>query len=139
LTLQVLERREDASRIVRFLATGVLNTAFGYAVYAVLLWMGLPYAAALLLATIVGVVFNFFSYGKLVFQGETGKRTFVRFVIAYLAIYALNVGLLHLGTQGLGWNAYVAQAACMVPIVVVSWMLMNRWVFGRQEDSWKQR
>jgi putative flippase GtrA len=56
-----------ATSFVRFLAVGVLNTAFGYAFFALLVWAGLWYPAAAAASTIGGIVFNFNTTGRLVF------------------------------------------------------------------------
>jgi putative flippase GtrA len=53
-------------RFVRFLLVGVLNTIFGYFLYGTLILIGLDYKLAVLLATILGVLFNFQTTGRLV-------------------------------------------------------------------------
>jgi putative flippase GtrA len=50
----------------RFLLVGVLNTIFGYFLYGTLILIGLDYKLAVLLATILGVLFNFQTTGRLV-------------------------------------------------------------------------
>ncbi|NCQ92050.1 MAG: hypothetical protein GPI94_15420 [Microcystis aeruginosa LG13-03] len=54
-------------RFVRFLLVGVLNTIFGYSLFAVLILIGLNYKYAVLIGTIQGVLFNFQTTGRLVF------------------------------------------------------------------------
>ena len=54
-------------KFVRFLLVGVLNTLFGYFSFATLIIIGLDYKLAALLATIIGVLFNFQTTGRLVF------------------------------------------------------------------------
>jgi putative flippase GtrA len=49
----------DFAPLLRFLLVGVLNTAFGYLLFALLLALGLKVPLALLLATVGGVLFNF--------------------------------------------------------------------------------
>ena len=83
---------------VRFLAVGLLNAAFGYSCFAVLLFAGMHYAAALLLATVAGVLFNFNTVGALVFYSRDNRRI-VRFVATYVLVYVVNV----LGLQFLSW------------------------------------
>lgn len=119
------------ARMLRFLATGVLNTAFGYAVYAALLYAGAGYLPALFAATVLGVCFNQLTFGRLVFRDRTSAGTMPRFVAAYAATYAANAGMLHVAVQGWGWNAYAAQAACLPPTVAFSWLLLNHWVFRK--------
>ena len=51
-------------KLVRFLLVGVMNAVFGYGCFAGFLYLGLHYSMALLLATILGVLFNL--YGRFV-------------------------------------------------------------------------
>ena len=77
-------------QIIKFLGVGVLNTVFGYAIYAMLIFVNVPYLIALLAATAVGVIFNYFSFGRMVFHGYGGWFVFGKFVIAYAVIYGAN-------------------------------------------------
>ena len=122
------------SKLIRFLATGFLNTAFGYTVYAVLVFAGLAYLAALLAATVAGVVFNYFSFGRLVFRQRGGGSVFLRFVAAYAAIYVVNAAALHVLTARLRLDPYVAQLLCMPLSVILGWVLMNHWVYKNEHS-----
>lgn len=116
---------------IRFLAVGVLNTLFGYAAYAVLLVVGFPYPVALLLATIFGVIFNYFNFGQFVFSGHRDWLAFCKFVAVYAAIYAMNAVGLRVLVQDFLLNPYVGQFICIPPSVLLSWLLMNYWVFRK--------
>ena len=118
-------------RIVSFLAVGLLNTIFGYAIYAVLVFSNLPYLAALLIATLAGVTFNYFSFGRMVFQARGGWVVFGKFIIAYAAVYAINAILLSILTQGFYLSPYLGQVICIPPSVLLSWLLMNYWVYEK--------
>ena len=51
----------------RFLAIGVLNTLVGYGLFSLLVLIRLAPGVALLVATVLGVLFNYFTTGQLVF------------------------------------------------------------------------
>ncbi len=119
------------SKLFRFLTVGILNTLFGYAAYAVLLFAGFAYSVALLLATIVGVIFNYFNFGKFVFSGHRDWMAFCKFVAVYIVIYAVNAVGLRLLMQYFLLDPYVGQIICIPPSVLFSWLLMNYWVFKR--------
>ena len=120
----------DRAQIARFLATGVLNTAFGYGLYALLVAAGVPYIPALVLATVAGVVFNFFSFGRLAFRVRLARATFARFVAGYGLALALNAALLWAAHERLGLDPYTAQLACLPPTVVATYLILNRWVYA---------
>jgi hypothetical protein len=89
-----------ARQFVRFLAVGLLNTAFGYAVFAVAILAGLGSMLSLVLAYVFGITFNFFTTGRFVFRDKR-LSVFARFVAAYGVIYAFNVALFRL-VEGFG-------------------------------------
>lgn len=86
-------------RVARFIAVGVLNTAFGYGVFAAAYALGAHYSLATFLSVVLGVLFNFKSFERLVFSDrQSGK--FLRFLSVYAVIYAANTAGLFLLKQG---------------------------------------
>lgn len=116
-------------QLVRFLAVGVLNTAFGYALFAVLTYAGMAYPLAIGLATIGGVLFNFQSIGRLVFSDASHSR-FWRFVGVYCIVYLVNLGGVRL-LLGSGLNVYAANAIMLVPLSLLAFILNRQWVFNK--------
>lgn len=120
-------------RFARFLAVGVLNTVFGYSVFALLLFAGLHYATALLLATVAGVLFNFRSTGRLVFGNRDDTRLW-RFMAVYLFCYLVNIGCLRL-LDAAGLGPYLAQGLLLPPLTVASFALNRVFVFHAGRGS----
>jgi putative flippase GtrA len=116
-------------KIIKFLSAGVLNTVFGYSVYALLLFIKTPYLIALFVATVAGVVFNYFSFGRMVFRGHGGWFVFGKFFIAYVLIYGVNAALLRVFTIDFLLSPYLGQVICIPISVLLSWLLMNYWVY----------
>ena len=114
-----------------FCAVGMLNTLFGYSVFAALVYAGVQRALALLLATCIGVVFNYFSTGRIVF-GNRGAARLTRFVLCYAVVYLCNLGLMELGIA-LGANIYVAGAISTLLATVVAFVLNRQFVFAGKE------
>jgi putative flippase GtrA len=121
-----------SSRLIRFLGTGLLNTAFGYSIYASLVFSGVPYLAALLAATVLGIIFNYFSFGRIVFQGHGGWVVFGKFIAAYVLVYGVNALLLTALTGFFCLNPYAAQVICIPVSVALSWLLMTYWVYKEE-------
>jgi putative flippase GtrA len=121
-------RRLLQVKLFRFLLVGVLNAAFGYGCFAGFLYLGLHYSAALLLATILGVAFNFKSTGTLVF-GSKNNRLIFRFVAGYGVVYGANVaGIAAL--KLLGVDPYLGGMALIVPMALLSFVINNKLVFN---------
>lgn len=114
---------------LRFLVVGVVNTLFGYGAYAFFLWIGFHFSAAALLGTVAGVIFNFFTTGRLVFDRARRFRSALPFVAVYSVVYAINVALLAL-LEHLGVGPYLAGLILIVPLALISFLLMRRFVFG---------
>jgi putative flippase GtrA len=112
---------------VRFLLVGLLNTAFSYSVYAVLLYVGLPYAAANFGALTCGILFSFRTQGGIVFN-NSDRRLLLRFITCWFAIYLVNIAIIKLLLIA-GMNAYIAGAAAMIPITAMSYFIQKYLVF----------
>jgi putative flippase GtrA len=122
---------DELKRIARFLAVGILNTAFGYLVFTAAVLGGLTAQMSLLIATLLGVVFNFFSSGRLVFAHHGGVSAAGRFLVVYAITYALNAWLLALLLARFGFSSLLAQLCCIGPVVALNYVLMRAYVFRR--------
>ncbi len=119
--------RTARRQFLRFLAVGLLNTAFGYAVFGVFILAGVSPMPSLVLTYLLGVPFNFMTTGMLVF-GNRGHASLGRFVVAYGVIYLFNVAAYHLlGAVGAG--PLVTQAVCLPAVAVFAFILFRIHVF----------
>jgi putative flippase GtrA len=100
---------------------------FGYTIFAALVFGGMQHALALLLATCIGVLFNYFSTGRIVF-GNRGAGRLTRFILCYALVYLCNLGLMELGVA-LGANIYAAGAISTAVATVVAFVLNRQFVF----------
>lgn len=123
-----LVRRLWAISFLRFLMVGGINTLFGYSVYALFILIGLHYVLAALLGQICGVLFNFKTTGIIVFKNKDNRLIF-RFFGVYLFTYLLNIGLLKLFDMA-DVGSLVAGAIIVLPMALVSFLLMRRFVFS---------
>ncbi len=78
------------AQLLRFLIVGLVNTGVGYSLYAVAIFLGLAIPAAVAVAMILGVLFNYVTTGTFVFQSDRSARELAMFVSVYLVIYALQ-------------------------------------------------
>lgn len=83
------------NKFIRFIFVGVLNTAFGYFLFLLFIWLGLHYSLSLLFSQILGVLFNYKTTGYIVFETKTNKLI-LHFFLVYGFIYLVNVGELFL-------------------------------------------
>ncbi len=127
-------------RFIRFLLTGALNTAFGYMMFSLFTYLtGYP-SLSVVLANIVGVLFNFKTYGTLVFSSKDNSLIY-RFFGAYIfitivQIISLKLLLLYVGIT----NPHLAGAIVTLPMALLSFILLRKFVFHQklvieQEDK----
>jgi putative flippase GtrA len=122
-----LFRRLLRDRFVRFLLVGGLNMVFGYSVFAGGILLGLPYPVAALISTCVGILFNFKSYGILVF-GSHDNRLIFRFLAVYGTCYVLGLAVLAWG-QAHGLSPLLVAAVYTVPMAAFAYALQRVLVF----------
>lgn len=115
------------SRLLRFFAVGAVNFIFGYSCLALLLFFNFSNHVALLIATVVGVLFNFKSTGALVFKSGTNSLLF-RFIGAYCVIYAANL-LLVWALIWMGIDRFWAFGVLAFPMALFGFYLQRSFVF----------
>lgn len=119
-----------------FLFVGALNTVVGYALYVLFVWLGLGYVFAPLCSTVAGVLFNFQTIGRLVFNSKD-NRLIGRFLGVYAVVYVLNVtGLKAFELAGLA-NLYIAGLLLALPLALLSFVLNKKWVFPKKDAAHK--
>lgn len=130
-----MARRMKDNKFIKFLIVGVLNTVFGYSLYAFLLkFMGFHYSLAVLFSTVMGVLFNFKTTGKLVFNNSKNTLIF-KFIGVYIVIYALNTGFLSIFDK-YKFDLYIAGAILILPMAIISFVLNKKFVFeGKNNEA----
>lgn len=110
-----------------FVAVGVINTAFSYSVFVACVWLGLSFALATLIATVLGILFNFRTTGAIVFSSHDHRR-FVLFLGMSAVVYLLNISLQKL-LQLAGMSIYLSGFVALPPCVLAAFLLSRYVVF----------
>lgn len=123
-----------SEQFVLFLVMGGINTLFYYGLYSLLIYAGLFYAAAVVIATVCGVLFNFQTFGRVVFKNFQ-RRLLGRFIGVYVVVCGANIaGLKLLETAGLV-NKYIAGAVLVLPVSLLGYVLNKTFVFNRKGEK----
>ena len=120
-------------RFTRFLLIGGINTAFSYSLYAFLVFLGINYAIASLMALIGGILFSFKTQAIFVFN-NSDNRLLGRFIICWVLIYFGNIAFIKAMLM-LGLDAYVAGALAIPPIAILSYLMQKFIVFRGTASS----
>jgi putative flippase GtrA len=114
-------------RVVRFIVVGGVNTAFGYASYALFVACSMPLWLALVASMVAAFVFNFFTYGGLVFK-DVSRRNLPRFLAFYTAFATVNYGALRI-LDALGIKPMLGQALLLPLLAVTCYAGLQLFVF----------
>ena len=111
----------------RFILIGILNTVFGYGVYACFVLLGVDYRISLTISTILGILFNFKTTGHIVFKNKNNRLIF-RFIAVYGIVYVLNQIVLTVLVKA-GINELISQAIVLPVMVVLAFGMNKKYVF----------
>ena len=117
---------------LRFGIVGIVNTALGLgAIFAAKSLLGLGDLPANIVGYAVGLLASFTLNRRWTFR-HTGSPVpaAVRFSVAFAVSYTLNLVTVLALIEGLQINAYIAQAAGVIPYTIVFYLLSARLVFA---------
>jgi len=117
------------NKIIRFFLVSGLNTAFGYGLFALLIFVGIAYPISSFISTISGILFNFKTTGLIVFKNKKNSLIF-RFLGVYAITYLCNVGGLTIFNM-LGLSYYLGGAILLFPVGVLGFYLQKTFVFKK--------
>lgn len=115
---------------VRFLIAGGFNTLFGWLCYSATILLGAPPWLALIIATLIGIGFNFLTLGGYAFRSLVWNR-FPRFVLSYAVIYTTNLICLE-ALEPWVPNPILGQLILTPPQAILSYIILSKMVFNRR-------
>lgn len=119
--------------VLRFLLVGAVNTVFGYLVFGFFTYIGQPDSVSVLMANLLGVMFNFVTYGKAAFDSFSWTRM-PRFAVVYGINYAGNVAALG-ALRSDGVSPYIAQLAILPFSIAFLYFALRYFVFGPLDEA----
>jgi putative flippase GtrA len=120
---------------LRFLLVGAFNTAFGFALFALLLHLAgdhVHYLVVLCFAMVIAVLVAFTAYRLFVFQVRGNVlRDLARFSLVYVGVLAANAIALPLLVEVARLPILSAQAIIVVATVIANFLLHRSFSFRR--------
>jgi putative flippase GtrA len=114
-------------QFMRYLAVGAANTGFNILVYWAMLWAGLAVPLASLASVVVGILINFTTQSRFVFDNRDPWKLLPYFIV-WSILYAFNLGLIWL-LMRCGLDAYAAGFLSTPATVLLSYFLQKAFVF----------
>lgn len=138
MTTDATPRRPLAARfgrlaqLIRFYQAAAVNTAFGFGVYALIVRLGLNPFVAQVVAQVLGVTFNYFTYSRHAFRGHSASKR--SFALAYIGNYLMNVALLALFLRVIR-SATLAGLAATIAASLLNFLVLRSLVFRRRAGA----
>src|SRR4051812_4690916 len=124
--------RQRIHELVRFGLVGGFNAATYFGGYTALVLLGVPYLLGALLAFFVSASIGYWLHEHWTFKGRRPTyRGWIGWIAAQGGATGLNLVLLAIAVDGLGWNKIVAQAVLLPVTPVLTYLVGRRWVFTR--------
>ena len=116
-------------QFIKFIIVGVLNTIVGYGIYWAMLQLDFNFTIAALVSTLIGIIFNFFTMGRLVFNSEN-NALFYKFVFVVIFLYLISIaGISFIHNFDISYE--IAGAIILIPRAILSYILNKNVVFKK--------
>lgn len=123
-------RRPVVKPILRYAVVGVACNAVGYLAYLTLTWLGLPFKLAMSFLYVLGICVSFLGNRYWAFEHRGNLvGTALRFGLAHAAGYLLNLALLTLFVDKLGYPHQWVQAVAIFMVGGFLFVVFKLFVF----------
>ena len=127
-------RRETVKQLFLYGVVGISRNAIGYMVYLLITYLGVPPKIAMSCLYVVGTTIGFFGYRKLVFAHEGCMfRAGIRYLIAHMMGYGINLSLLIILVDKLGYAHQWVQVLAIFVVAGFLFITFKIFVFGKLE------
>lgn len=113
-------------RVWRYYQAGIVNTLFGYGLFAVMVALGMNMYLAQIASHLMGMTFNYFTYSRYAFADRSASK--YRFVLSYALNYLIGVALLALLSRAFP-SPYVAGLLSTILVSAINYLFLRNLVF----------
>ena len=122
--------QKNYSQITKFVFVGILNTAIGYPLFALFIYLKIPYLISLTISHILGTVHSYIWNRYFTFHSKRRVlKEFQRFFLVYLAVYIINFVLLYIAVDILKFIPLIAQIPILLIAVTTSFIGQKLFTF----------
>ena len=114
----------------KFALVGLSNTVLSYCVYALLIWLGLHYIPAHIIAFSLSVLNAFYWNSRKVFKrADSNRSVFLKMVLAYSVSFAFTLCSMYVMVDIWHISEYIAPLINLVITVPSNFLANKFWVF----------
>lgn len=122
----VAQAFRSSTGLIRYYQAAIVNTLFGYSLFALLIAIGLNIYLAQLVSHTLGVIFNYFTYSRHAFHGIQGSK--LRFALAYVVNYLVGLAMLALASTMFS-SPYVIGLVAVILASLINYFILKNLVF----------
>lgn len=123
-------RSELIRQFIRYAIIGVVVNSTGFCIYLLLTWLGLNPILTMSCLYCIAVTLSFFSSKNLAFNHQgSHSGAAVRYVLAHLSGYGINLSLLLYFHDYLAWPHQWVQAGATVVVALYLFIVFKLFVF----------
>lgn len=115
-------------QVWRYYQAGLVNTLFGYGLFAALIAAGLNMYGAQAIGHVLGVAFNWFTYSRHAFREAEGSAG--RFILSYAVNYILSLITLKAISYTIP-NPYAAGLLTVFIVSILNYFILAKFVFRK--------
>ena len=117
-------------QFTRYVIIGTIANGLSYLFFAVLTWWGLSPEFAITIVYLVQITLTFIFNKSWSFNHKgRASASAIRYLIAYLCCYILNVAVLKLFNGYLGYSHLIVQAVAIPVNALLLFLAQKYWVF----------
>lgn len=128
--------RKTSRQLISYVLIGLLSNGLGYGFYLILTSHGLPPRLTVTALYAVSACIGFFANRKVTFrhQGGIGKAG-IRYIVTQFSGYILNIALLTVFYDWLGFPHQFVQAAAIFVVAIFLFIVSRFFVFAPDHDN----
>ena len=115
--------------LLMFGIVGTVNTAFGYGVYALCLYLGTAFQVASAVSMLSSIAVGFFGHGYIVFESAAPNRL-IRYVAMWFGLLVLYTFIVR-QSLSLGHSPYIGGLIAMPFVIGASFLTQKYFVFRK--------
>lgn len=122
--------RESGRQFIRYALVGIVSNVSGYLVYLLITYLGVPPKPAMTMLYVVGATLGFLGNHSITFnyQGRV-LGAGARYIVIHAIGYLLNLSLLVIFVDRLGYSHQVVQAAAVLVVATFLFIAFKLFVF----------
>lgn len=121
------------SSIRKFILVGLVYNIIGYLFYLVTTFLGAKPQYAAIFLFCINLTMGYFGHRKVSFTSDNSiVKSSILYILTYIVALGINLGLLTLFVDHLGFPHQLVQATCIVIIACFSFVSLKYLVFKKQ-------